>query len=262
MSRLAQICSAIIDRPWAWIGYVLVAVYVALLYHLGLEVELLIIAAIALVDRIFLSRIRRRRAGTDLEEIGIIEMEIPVGSATRSMKFLIGTLILFSVLWVVLLCREVVTIVASHFQDVGDLRLFLEQTLIMAALTASTYSNFRNQWWSLLITDQGLFQTVDTDRAWPRDRALDKSSSSRRAVFQRYPWGQIVRFHWSQQSGNHVLHLHVHQSGFGVPQLVSFPLPSLSEEDWQKLDHHLRTHLPAMPSRESDRTLTASAAVS
>ena len=262
MSRLAQIRSAIGDRPWAWVGYVLIAVYVALVFHLGLEGALLAVAAIALFDRLFLSRIRRRFPGSGLAEIGTIEMEIPVGSVAASRKFFFGTLILFSVLWVVLLCRELVTIVESHFRDVGDLRSFIEQTLILAALAASMYPNYRNQWWRLLITDQGLFRVVDTDRAWPRDRALDKSNSSLRAVFQRHPWGQIVRFHWSQQSGDHVLHLHVHQHGFGVPQLVSFPLPSLSEDDWQKLDHLLRTHLPAGPSQESDRALTPTAAVS
>ncbi len=111
------------------------------------------------------------------------------------------------------------------------------------------YGNYRNQCRRLLITDQGLFQVVDTKRPWPSDRPLDEPNSPLRAV-RLYSWEQIVRFHWSQQSGEHVLHLNVHQPGFGVPQLVSFQLlRSLSEEGWQKLDHLLRTHLSGMSAR-------------
>ena len=125
---------------------------------------------------------------------------------------------------------------------------------------ACIYSVYRNQWRRLLITDQGLFQVVDTKRPWPSDRPLDEPNSPLRAV-RLYSWEQIARFHWSQQSGEHVLHLNVHQPGFGVPQLVSFQLRSLSEEGWQKLDQLLRTHLSGMSAQEPGRALTTSAAV-
>ena len=92
------------------------------------------------------------------------------------------------------------------------------------------------------------------------DRDLDEPNSPLRVV-RLYSWEQIVRFHWSRQSGEHVLHLNVHQPGFGVPQLVSFQLRSLPEEGWQKLDQLLRAHLSGMSAQEPGRALTTSAAV-
>jgi hypothetical protein len=252
MSRFAQIRSAISDRPWEWVSYLLVAIYAAVVFRYGLVGTLLAFVAISLFGRFFLLRIRRRHPGSELSEIGTIEMEIAAWTAGLSGKFVFGTFILFSVLWLILLCHEAVTIIESHFRDVGedsDLGTFIAETLIFAGCAKTMYTSYRNQWRRLLITDQGLFQVVDTKRPWPSDRPLDESNSPLRAV-RLYCWEQIARFHWSQQSGEHVLHLNVHQPGIGVPQLVSFQLRSLSEKGWQKLDHLLRTHLSAMSSQE------------
>jgi hypothetical protein len=270
MSRLAQIRSAISDRPWQWVVYLLIAFYAALIFHLRLGGTLVAFVAISLFDRLFLSRFRRRRRGSELAEIGTVELEIAAWTPGSSgTKFFVGAFILFSILWLILLCQEAVTLVESYFHGVGEdsnLTTFVLQASIFAGFAASIGRNYRSRW-CLLITDQGLFQVVDTKRLWPSHRSLDtsnsplKTNSTPRAVFRRYPWEQIVRFHWGQQNGDPVLHLHVHQPGFGVPQLVSFPLPNLSREDWQKLDDLLRTHVSVMSSQEPDRALTTSATV-
>lgn len=270
MSRLAQIRSAIGDRPSRWVFCLLVAVYATLVFHLRLDATLLAFVAIALCSRLVLTWFYRRRAVSELAEIGTIEMEIVTWTPGHSArKFFIGAFILFSVLWLVLLCQQAVTIVEAYFHGIvedSDLANLILQASIFAGFAASIGRDYRNRW-GLLITDRGLFQVADTNGSWLSDRRLDtsnsppKSNSSLRAVFRRYPWEQIVRFHWGQQSGDPFLHLHVHQPGFGVPQLVSFPLPNLSREDWQKLDDLLRTHVSAMSSQEADRALTTSATV-
>ncbi len=270
MSRLAQFRSAISDRPWRWVFCVLVAVYAALVFRLRLDATLLAFVALAICSRLVLTWFLRRRAGSELAELGTIELEIATWTPDHSgRKFFSGAFILFSVLWLILLCHQAVTLVESVFSR--SWRGFrpddaVLQASIFAGFAASIGRDYRNRW-GLLITDRGLFQVADTLARRPSDRRLGtsnsslKSNSSLRAVFRRYPWEQIVRFHWGQQSGDSVLHLHVHQPGFGMPQLVSFPLPNLSKEDWQKLDELLRTHVSAMSSQEPDRALTTSAAV-
>jgi hypothetical protein len=261
MSRIAQFRSAISDRPLEWVFCLLFAMYAAVLFRFGLRGTLLAFVAIGLFSRFFLPRIRRRHPGSELSEIGTIEMEIADWTAGHRMKFVFGATILVAVLCLMLLCDEVLTIVESHFRDVGadsDLGTFIQQASIIAGCAASACTHYRNQWRRLLITDQGLFQVVDTEHPWPSDRPLDESNSPLRAV-RIYCWEQIARFHWSQQSGEHVLHLNVHQPGIGVPQLVSFQLRNLSEEGWQKLDHLLRAHLSGTFSQEPGRIRDADA---
>lgn len=139
MSRFAQIRSAISNRPWQWILYLLFGLYVGLVLHFGLRGALLAFVAIVVFSRFVMPRIRRRPPGSGLSEIGTIEMEIAAWTTPgHPMKFFFGAFILFLVLWLFLLCYEVVTIVESQFRSVGgdsDLALFIEQAVLFAACT-------------------------------------------------------------------------------------------------------------------------------
>ncbi|HEV8000534.1 MAG TPA: hypothetical protein VGP63_11695, partial [Planctomycetaceae bacterium] len=252
------------DRPWEWILYLLFALYLALVFHFGPWGTLLAFVATSLFSRFVIPRIRRRLSGSELSEIGTIEMEIAAWTTPgHPMKFLFGAFISFLVLWLILLCHEVVTVVESHLQGVGedsDLRTLIFHASLFAGGAARMYTSYRNRWRRLLITEQGLFRMVDTKRPWPSDRRIDEPNSPLRAA-RLYSWDQVARFHWSQQSGEHVLHLNAQQPGFGVPQLVSFQLRSLPDEGWRTLDHLLRSHLSDSSAQESGRALTTSAAV-
>ncbi len=96
MSRFAQIRSAISNRPWQWILYLLFGFYIALVFHVGLWGILLAFVAIALFSRFVVPRIRRRLSGSELSEIGTIEMEIAAWTTPgHPMKFFLGAFIFF-----------------------------------------------------------------------------------------------------------------------------------------------------------------------
>lgn len=269
MSRIAQICSAIREQPWMLLGYLLGASYLFLIaivaFGSGWAGILSGVIVVALLWSISILQ-HHRCSRFKLSEIGEIRMEIaagPTGGFSRKMTF--GLLIVISALYAIMVAAEGAVMIHANFFDgawdeVPDLRSFGRQVLFGVVNVACIYSVYRNQWRRLLITDQGIFQVVDTKRPWPSDRPLDEPNSPLRVV-RIYSWEQIARFHWSQQSGEHVLHLNVHHPGFGVPQLVSFSLRSLSEAGWQKLDKLLRAHLSGMSDQEPGRALTTSAAV-
>ena len=192
-------------------------------------------------------------------------MEIAGRQATQlPWKLLFGAFILFLIVFLILLGHVALTIVESHFQDLGDnsdLQTTMMLTCVLAGNTGSMYLSYRNRWRRLLITDQGLFEVIAPKRPWLTDRPLNEPDSPLRAR-RIYSWDQVVRFYWGRQSGEPILHLSVHQHGFGVPQLVSLPLRAAAEEDWQKLDHLLRTHVVETRSPEPGLALTTSAALS
>jgi hypothetical protein len=264
MSRFAQIGRATSKQVWEFFLFLLFALYVALSFGFGLRGALVAFVAAAVFSRFAEPWINRRYPRSELSEIGTIEMEMTAWTVPgHPIKFFFGAFILFLILWLVLLCFEVVTVVESHFQGVreeSDLALFLAQAILFAGCAASMYTTYRNRWRRLLVTDHGVFQVVDTKHPWPDDRPLDEPNSPLRAA-RIYSWDQVARFHWSRQSGEHVLHLNVHQRGFGVPQLASFTLRALPEEDRQKLDQLLRTHISGTVPQEPGRASTTSAAV-
>lgn len=261
MSRFAQIRLAIGERPWRWAIEILFVLYLAVIFELGLVGTVVAFVALGLVDRLVFSRLRQRRADWERSKIGAIEMEIVTATDRQPSKFFIGAFVLFASLWLTLIGCDVFWMARSYFRNTGDdpnfSKLLLEASIFVWC-ARSIHRELRNRW-LVLFTDEGVLQVVDSSLVARSGRRLDDPYPSPR-VLRQYSWQQIVRFHWSQQSGAHMLHLNVHQTGFSVPQLVSFSLPGLAEDDWDKLDTLLRSHLSSASNAEPDRALAASSA--
>jgi hypothetical protein len=265
MSRFAQIRSAISDRPWEWLLYLLGAVYLFVVWGFGFGLVGILVAfvAVALFGHYFISHIRRFPR-FKLSEIGTIEMDIAGRSAgDLSPKIAFGSFIAVSVLWTLMACAEGVVILLSHFRDVGDvpnLRTFVGHVVWAAGCAAFASIGYRNQSRRLLVTGQGLFQVLDVMRPWATDRPLDEPQSPLRTM-QLYRWEQVARFHWSQERGVHALHLNVRQPWIRVPQLVSYKFPKLTDELWHQLEQLLHKHIAVGTAEEPGRALTTSATV-
>jgi hypothetical protein len=199
-----------------------------------------------------------------IADVGNTRIEATVGSGGRfsrkaRMAFVIVGVAVFT-LGVILQAIELLQdYVTSGSSEGLDWMPMIRQLTISIVCLSNMFLTIRNQR-RLLFTEQGVFQVTDPTGLWMPDRDLDEANSPLRVV-RLYSWEQIVRFHWSRQSGEPVLHLHVHQPGCGVPQLVSFPLRSLPDEGWQQLDQLLQTHVLGTYSQDPGRALTTSAAV-
>jgi hypothetical protein len=265
MSRFAEIRSVLSDCPLEWLLYLLGAVYLFVVwgFGFGLVGTLLTFVAVGLFGHYFISRIHRFPR-FKLSEIGTIEMDIAGRSAgDLSPKIAFGSFIAVSVLWTLMACAEGVVILLSHFRDVGDvpnLRTFVGHVVWAAGCAAFAYIGYRNRSRRLLVTDQGLFQVLDVMRPWATNRPLDEPRSPLRAM-QIYRWEQVARFHWSQERGEHVLNLNVRQPWIRVPQLLSYKVPTLSDESRQRLDQFLQKHIADAAGVGPGRALTTSAAV-
>jgi hypothetical protein len=233
---------------WSLLGWVGVAVGTAFL--LGL-VSLIAFSA-------------RRFPRLMIAEVGNTRIEAKAGSGSgfsrkAGMTGFVVCAAVFSlgvILQAIGLLQDYVT--SGSGEGLDWMPMFRQLTISIICLS-NMYLTIRNRR-RLLFTEQGLFQVSDPNRLWTSDRDLDEANSPLRAV-RLYSWEQISRFHWSRQSGEHVLHLNVHQPGFGVPQLVSFQLRNLPDEGWQKLDQLLQTHVLGTYSQDPGRALTTSAAV-
>jgi hypothetical protein len=178
MSRFAEICSAIGDRPLRWLLYVLITAYAALAFDLPLWDALLSFAAIGLFDCLVLPRIRRRYR-TAFPVVGAIEMEITTSPAGRTRKMYFGASLAFVALWLILLGHEAMTIIESYSQGVGD-RSQLTSLLLGASFLAWWGMTIGRRYRSssrLIFTDRGVFQLVGTDRAWQSDHPLEEFNS-------------------------------------------------------------------------------------
>jgi hypothetical protein len=206
----------------------------------------------------------RRFPRLPVAEVGNTRIEAKAGSGSRFSRKagMTGFIVCAAVLSLGVILQAIGLLqnyVTSGTGEGLDWMPMIRQLTISIVCLSNLYLNVRNRR-RLLFTEQGLFQVSDPTRLWTSDRDLDEPNSPLRAA-RLYSWEQIARFHWSQQSGEHVLHLNVHQPGFGVPQLVSFHLRSLPDEGWRTLDHLLRSHLSDSSAQESGRALTTSAAV-
>src|ERR1700722_13594986 len=122
MSRFVQIRSVLSDRPMEGLLYLLGGVYflVVLCFGFGLPGIPPAVVVIGFCGRYFLLNIRRYPR-FKLAEIGTIEMELATCSTgDLSPRLLMGTFILLGVMWTLTVVAEGVTIVVSHFRDVGD----------------------------------------------------------------------------------------------------------------------------------------------
>jgi hypothetical protein len=206
----------------------------------------------------------RRFPRLPVAEVGNTRIEAKAGSGSRFSRKagMTGFIVCAAVLSLGVILQAIGLLqnyVTSGTGEGLDWMPMIRQLTISIVCLSNMFLTIRNQR-RLLFTEQGVFQVTDPTGLWMPDRDLDEANSPLRVV-RLYSWEQIVRFHWSRQSGEPVLHLHVHQPGCGVPQLVSFPLRSLPDEGWQQLDQLLQTHVLGTYSQDPGRALTTSAAV-
>jgi hypothetical protein len=211
MAWYKRILSAIERRPSTWLGALAVGLLAVSVWS---GFALFAIAAVLIVWTIYIraiASIDSRQTFHRLDEIGEIQLEIaecaPTGLPNESTM------------------RKLFPFFAVGYG---------------LSYAAILYRQYENNSGRLLVTDKGLFRLVDPIRLWPPGRSVVDTGNPQRAL-RLHSWDDIARFHWSQQQGQHLLHLNVRQSGFSVPQLVSYRFPSMTEPQWHQLAQILQT---------------------